>query len=152
MNQFYSIYGKSNDALYNKEIPQELFTPDLKVSLEKAFKKSKDEIEKVKNSNHSEDKPLIFEGSFFSSLYEGYTSYKIESIKIMESTQPVGSAADVLIDFENASVTPKIKWTDKIHLVEAFDTEMKIENIFFDKKIGGAIDLKTKLYEFSEVD
>lgn len=146
VNELYSTYRNSSD-LYNKAIPENLFSPEMKTVLADATNASKADIEKIKKSDHPDDKPMLLEGSIFTSLYEGYTSYKIKSIDIMESTDPIGTAADVSIEFENSNVTPKVEWVDKIHLIEPFDTEFRIENIYFGK-LGNNQNLKSNLQNF----
>ncbi|WP_250254017.1 DUF3828 domain-containing protein [Chryseobacterium sp. Marseille-Q3244] len=140
VNQLYSQYGKSNDMIYNQPIPDELFSPELKKALEKAINTSKTDIEKVKNSSHPDEKPLIFEGAIFSSLYEGYTHYTIKNIIIHDKT------AKALVQFEYDMTSPKVLWTDTLQLI---DTEKgwKIDNIVFDS-IGSSKDLKTSLNDF----
>ncbi|MFP3590908.1 hypothetical protein [Chryseobacterium sp. SIMBA_038] len=144
----YSTYGKSSDAIYNKPIPKDLFSPELEKTFQEAINTSKSDIEKVKKSDHPTDKPLLMEGSMFTSLYEGYTTYKIKSIQLMESTKPLGMAADVTIDFENSQVSPKITWSDTVHLINALDSGWKVDNITFSEKFGGKNDLQSNLKSF----
>ncbi|MFN1216245.1 hypothetical protein ACKW6Q_04580 [Chryseobacterium kwangjuense] len=144
INELYSQYGTSNDALYNKPFSDDLFSPELKKALEHAINASKEDIEKVKNSDHPDEKPLLFEGAVFSSLYEGYSSYTIKSVKI----DPSGTSADANVHFEYTSSPPKVIWTDKIHLINN-GKGWRIDNIRFDS-IGNAKDLKANLREFAE--
>ncbi|MCQ9639111.1 hypothetical protein MP478_06870 [Chryseobacterium sp. WG14] len=109
VNQLYSQYGKSNETVYNQPIPDDLFSPDLKKALQNAINASKADIEKVKSSDHPDEKPLIFEGAMFSSLYEGYTAYKIQSMDIHNAS------AQVLVRFEYNITYPTVSWTDTIH-------------------------------------
>jgi|GEM_PF-526271 len=136
----YIQYGKSNESIYNKPISQELFSPDLKNILENAVRASKADIERVKKSDHPDEKPLIFEGAIFSSLYEGYSGYQIQSITVKDKT------AEAAVRFEYNMTSPKVLWTDKIHLVK-HEHEWKIDNITFDR-IGSSKDLKTQMTEF----
>ncbi|SQB28810.1 hypothetical protein [Chryseobacterium jejuense] len=82
----------------------------------------------MKNSDHPDEKPLIFEGAIFSSLYEGYTGYTIKSIRIHDKT------AEALVQFEYNTAFPKESWTDVIQLIDT-DKGWKIDNIIFDKKL-----------------
>ncbi|SHL63498.1 Protein of unknown function [Chryseobacterium contaminans] len=140
INQLYSQYGKSNEAIYNKPIADNLFSPELKKTLEAAINASKADIEKVKNSDHPDEKPLIFEGAIFSSLYEGYNGYSVKSIQLHDQT------AEALVQFEYNMVSPKVLWTDKIQLINS-DKGWKVDNIVFDS-IGSSKDLKTSLKNF----
>ncbi|AZA76714.1 hypothetical protein EG347_03870 [Chryseobacterium sp. G0186] len=142
VNELYTKYGKSNDAVYNQPIPDDLFSKDLKGAVENAINASKADIEKVKNSDHPDEKPLLFEGAIFSSLYEGYTSYKIQSVNIN------GDKADAHVQFEYNMASPKISWTDTVHLIHS-DKEWKVDNITFDS-IGNSKDLKKSLIEFTQ--
>ncbi|MET3535367.1 hypothetical protein [Chryseobacterium limigenitum] len=143
----YATYGKSSDVIYNKPIPKDLFSPELEKTFQEAIDASKADIEKVKKSDHPTDKPLLMEGSIFTSLYEGYTTYKIKSVQLM-GTKPVGMTADVTIDFENSQVSPKITWSDTVHLVNTLDSGWKVDNITFSEKFGGKNDLKSNLQSF----
>ncbi|MEJ5104220.1 hypothetical protein [Chryseobacterium sp. MYb328] len=139
-NQLYSQYGISNESIYKHPLPDNLFSPELKKALETAIHASKADIEKVKNSDHPDEKPLIFEGAIFSSLYEGYTGYTIKDITIH------GKKAKAVIQFEYNMASPKIFWTDTIQLIDS-DKEWKIDNIIFDS-IKNSKDLKTSLTDF----
>ncbi|RQO40718.1 hypothetical protein DBR39_07210 [Chryseobacterium sp. KBW03] len=140
VNELYSKYGKSNEAVYNQPIPEDLFSKDLKETLENAIHASKADIEKVKNSNHPDEKPLIFEGAMFSSLYEGFTAYKIKSVNIQDKT------ADAQVEFEYNMSSPKVTWIDTVHLINT-EKGWKIDNVIFDT-IGNSKGLKARLTEF----
>lgn len=144
VNQLYSQYGKSNEAVYNKPIANDLFSPELKKTLEDAINASKADIEKVKNSDHPDEKPLAFEGALFSSLYEGYNGYSIKNINLHDKT------AEVLVQFEYNMVSPKVLWTDKIYFVNIDNTGWRIDNITFDKKLSNSKDLKSSLTDFTQ--
>lgn len=144
INELYKMYGNSNDALYHKPFSDSLFSPELKKALEEAVGASKADIEKVKKSDHPDEKPLLFEGAVFSSLYEGFNGYQIKSVTI----DPAGTSADAVVDFEYTMMLPKIKWTDIVHLINS-DQGWKIDNISFDS-IGSAKDLKANLNSFTQ--
>ena len=140
VDELYKKYGRSNEAIYNEPISNNLFSKDLKSILEGAINASKTDIERVKNSDHPDEKPLIFEGAIFSSLYEGYTNYKIEYITVK------GKTAETLVQFEYDMANPKVIWKDKIELIN-MDKEWKIDNIIFDS-IKSSRDLKTEMKSF----
>lgn len=140
VDELYKKYGKSNEAIYNEPISNNLFSKDLKSILEDAINASKTDIEKVKNSDHPDEKPLIFEGAIFSSLYEGYTNYKIEAITVK------GKTAEALVQFEYDMASPKVIWKDKIELIN-MDKKWKVDNIVFDS-IKSSRDLKTEMKGF----
>ncbi|MCS3528837.1 hypothetical protein [Chryseobacterium sp. JUb7] len=151
LETLYSTYGKSSDAIYSQPVIKDLFSPDLENTFQEAIDVSKADIDKVKKSTHPTDKPSLMEGSIFTSLYEGYTTYKIKTIDVSESTKPIGSHADVTVELENSSVTPKITWTDTVHLINALDSGWKVDNINFSGKTATAKDLKTSLQNFISV-
>jgi hypothetical protein len=140
VNELYTQYGKSNEAIYNQPIPDTLFSQNLKKVLDEAISASKVDIEKVKNSDHPDEKPLIFEGAMFSSLYEGFTDYKIKSVKIQDK------AAEALVAFEYNMASPKVTWMDTVNLTNT-DEGWRVDNITFDT-IGNSKNLKARLTEF----
>ncbi|WP_153392588.1 DUF3828 domain-containing protein [Chryseobacterium vaccae] len=142
VNDLYTQYGTSNEALYHQSFSDSLFSPDLKRTLETAINTSKADIEKVKNSDHPDEKPLLFEGAVFSSLYEGYTGYRIKSTNISADK----ATADAAVEFEYTASPPKMIWTDHVNLVNS-KQGWKIDNIIFDT-IAHSKDLKTTLNEF----
>ncbi len=82
----------------------------------------------------------MFEGAIFSSLYEGFTRYKIQSTDIHDAT------ADVTVQFEYNQATPHVVWTDKVHCIKE-NNQWKIDNISFDP-IGNSGNLKIRLSDF----
>jgi hypothetical protein len=142
VSKLYNLYSQSNEALYDRPIPKDLFSSDLEEIIKKAVYISKEDIEKVKKSKYPTDKPLILEGELFSSLYEGYTTYKIKSVNIIANT------ANVSVDFQYDKVSPQIVWTDTIHLIITDDKHWKIDNITFNNSISTATDLKNSLDGF----
>ncbi|GEN74685.1 hypothetical protein [Chryseobacterium hagamense] len=141
--KFYSQYGRSGKALYNQPVAHGLFTPQIRKEIEEIVKASKEDIERIKKSAHPEDKPLLLEGSVFTSLYEGYTKYQIGPVEI-RTIKPNIRTADAVIEFKNTDVAPKMAWREKVHLINTSGAGWEIDNITFDK-IAQVKDLKTKL-------
>lgn len=127
LNRLFNSYAKSGENLYDRPVPQGLFTDSLKMLLEKAVKTSKDDRERVKNSEYPDDKPLLLEGSVFTSLYEGYTSYRIGKVTANDASR---EKAEATVSFENAALAPKAVWTDRVQLVRD-SGGWKIDNIVF---------------------
>lgn len=144
IDELYKLYGNSNDALYNQPFSDRLFSPELKKALEGAVNASKADMEKVKKSDHPDEKPLLFEVSVFSSLYEGFSGYKIKSVKI----NPSGTSADAFVELEYTMNPPTIKWTDTVHVINS-GQGWKIDNISCDS-IGNSKDLKSSLKDFTQ--
>ncbi|MGX5684184.1 hypothetical protein ACWKWW_06440 [Chryseobacterium cucumeris] len=76
----------------------------------------------------------------FSSLYEGFTDYKIKSVKIQDKT------AEALVAFGYNEASPKETWMDTVHLINT-EKGWRIDNVTFDT-IGNSKDLKARLTEF----
>lgn len=127
LNRLFNSYAKSGENLYDRPVPQGLFTDSLKTLLEKAVKTSEDDMERVKNSEYPDDKPLLLEGSVFTSLYEGFTSYRIRKIMISNVSK---DKAESIVEFQNAASAPKAVWTDHVLLVKD-SGGWKIDNIIF---------------------
>ncbi|MCT2564294.1 DUF3828 domain-containing protein [Chryseobacterium herbae] len=144
VNQLYTEYDGSKKSIYNQSFSNSLFSPELKKTLEDAIHASEADIERVKKSDHPDEKPLLFEGAVFSSLYEGYTGYKIKSVKV----DPSRTSANVAIELEYTLSPPKIKWTDHVQLINS-GQGWRIDNILFDS-IGNTKDLKASLKEFTQ--
>ncbi|MEF9966418.1 MAG: hypothetical protein RR749_09035 [Comamonas sp.] len=144
----YATYGKSSDLLYSQAIAKDLFSPALEKTLQQAVDASIADIEKIAKSDHPTDKPALLEGSIFTSLYEGFTSYKITSIDISPDTSASNLQADVLVTLENTRVSPSIHWTDSVHLRSISNNGWRIENIKFSEKEGNNQDLQTSLQRF----
>ncbi|WP_333661660.1 hypothetical protein [Chishuiella changwenlii] len=147
----YQNYGKeglSSEPIYSKPIIKDLFNTDLEKDLNKVKEITEINRKKIENSANPTDKPFILEGATFTSLYEGYTSYKIKGIEYTENVNPVGSAALVTVQLENSKVTPQAAWMDTIYFVKPLNNGWKIDNIVFDNKLSGVKDLKTNLNIF----
>ncbi|MCS4295614.1 hypothetical protein M2375_003861 [Comamonas sp. BIGb0152] len=144
----YATYEDYREALYSQPIASNLFSADLTRLLQQAVDLSKADIERVAKSEYPTDKPALLEGSMFTSLYEGKTSYTITSMDIAQSVNPLGMQADVRVELENTSVSPTITWTDSIHLVHADDSGWRVANITFFKEIAHTPDLVSGLQAF----
>ncbi len=143
INQLYTTYGTSSEELYDKPINEAVFSPELKKALEDAVNVSKADMERIKKSKYPDDKPMLLEGSVFTSQYEGLTSYKIKKI---HTTDPSEMSAKVDIELENSAFSPKTVWTDQVQLVKVGDT-WKVDNINFSDN-PDIKDLKTGLKNF----
>jgi hypothetical protein len=143
INQLYTTYGASGEALYDQCVSESLFSPELKKIIEDAVNASKADIERIKKSEYPADKPFLLEGSVFTSQYEGFTSYKIKKI---HTPDPSGKSIKADVELENAAFSPKTVWTDQIQLIK-IDGTWKIDNINFGDN-PDIKDLKTGLQNF----
>ncbi len=143
INQLYTTYGGSGEELYDKPINEDLFSPELKKILQDAISVSKADMERIKKSEYPDDKPILLEGSVFTSQYEGFTSYKIKKIR---REDPSDKSVTVDVELENAAFSPKTVWTDQVQLVKT-DGAWKVDNINFGDN-PDIKDLKTSLRNF----
>lgn len=143
INQLYTTYGASGEELYDKPINEDLFSPELKKILQDAVSVSKADMERIKKSEYPDDKPMLLEGSVFTSQYEGFTSYKIKKIR---TEDPSDKSVTVDVELENAAFSPKTVWTDQVKLVKT-GGNWKVDNINFGDN-PDIKDLKTSLRNF----
>lgn len=143
INQFYTTYGTSGADLYNQSIDEALFSPELKKVIQDAVDASKADMERIKKSEYPDDKPMLLEGSVFTSQYEGFTSHRIKKI---HTADPSDKSVKVDVELENAAFSPKTAWTDQVRLVKT-DGTWKVDNIYFGDN-PDIKDLKTSLRNF----
>jgi hypothetical protein len=130
-----SFYSKQ-ESIYNISINNGLFSKALSQEIENLRGITNKDANRIKNSSSPFDKPIIFEGSIFTSIYDGYQKHTIKEVIIKEKT------AEVTVDFEYNSA-PKIFWTDKVFLIN--DDGWKIDNIQFDSKISKDKNLRDRI-------
>ncbi|WP_419870735.1 hypothetical protein [Chryseobacterium sp. CT-SW4] len=141
ITQLYNSYG--NGGFYQHPASTDLFSNDLTHLIEQSQK-----IIGVGQKNIQE-KPALMEGTVFVSLPEGFTAYKIKSVDILKSIEPIGSIADVTVEFENTNFSPTVIYTDKVRLVNCLSKGWKVDNIVYDPSIEKhSKDIKTVLGDF----
>ena len=129
--------------LYQKDwsiydsIHRNLISTDLMNKIESVRKITKKDEDRIAKSASPTDKPILLEGSIFSSLYEGYTKFSIQQISIKNDQ------AETVIDFENNTVKPVEKWSDTIILKN--DDGWKVDQVLYSNKHSESKDLKKKL-------
>lgn len=124
---------------YNKEsLGLNVFSNRLYIILKQSRAVTEADTQRIATSQYPDDKPLLIEGNIFSSLYEGYTSYNIESV-IEESNH-----ATATIGFVNSDY--KEQWTDSILL--AREENWKIDNVIYDKDLSQEGSLQELLTSF----
>lgn len=106
-----------------------LMTRQLSNLVIQALQKENHESKKILESAYPRDKPHILQGHIFTGLYEGFSSFKILSIKVK------GDTARVKIQFTNTDF--KKKWIDQVHLVQ--EDTWKIDNVIFKKNMNAYI-------------
>lgn len=143
INQLYTTYGGSGEELYDKPVDEDLFSPELKKILQDAINVSKADLERIKKSKYPDDKPMLLEGSVFTSQYEGFTSYKIKKIRTEDLSD---KSVTVDVELENAAFSPKTVWTDQVKMVKT-EGNWKVDNINFGDN-PDIKDLKTSLRNF----
>jgi hypothetical protein len=118
-------------------IPSNLFSKDLLKKINAVRKITKDDEARIAKSDSPTDKPILFEGSVLSNLYEGFTKYKIQDISINDNQ------AKATINFENSDFSPSEKWSDTVILVN--ENGWKLDNVLYARKDSETKDLKENL-------
>lgn len=138
-NTITELYQK-DWSIYDS-IPRNLISKDLMNKIESVRKITKKDEDRIAKSASPTDKPILLEGSFLSSLYEGWTKFSIQKISIKDGQ------AEAIIDFENNTGNPLEKWTDTVVLVN--EKGWKIDNVLYSKKYSESKDLKEKVNTIS---
>ena len=120
-----------------------LLTADLVSEIDAAISKEKKEAQKIVTSAYPTDKLDMIEGDIFTSLYDGYTSYKIGDIKL-EPDKDI-----VLVGFIYQEKNPKYKnelWVDEVVLVR--EHGWKIDNVLYKGHSSSISNLREVLSSF----
>jgi hypothetical protein len=135
VNSFYKYY-KGRYVSANKG----LLSASLSVLIDKALAKEAESAEKIKASK-STDKPAMIEGDIFTSVQEGYTSYKIGEVKTE------GDKATVSVEFKNKNYNNKT-WKDDVVLIKK-NNAWKIDNVNYKGDPSAGKNIKDVLSQFS---
>lgn len=130
-----AIYADKTDV-YSRNIDSELYSDSLIMLLNKVIAATRADEERIRLSDHPTDKPILLEGSIFSSLYDGYSGYNIRELKIN------GENANIIMDFEYDGIKKK-SWTDTVILIKR--NGWKLENVLFNREYTLDKDLKDRL-------
>jgi hypothetical protein len=134
-HKIHDLYS-ARDYIYGEEVDSLLFSEDIVRRIWSVRETTEADRVRISKSEYPTDKPLLLEGAVFSSLYDGFTSFSIAEVEVVEKT------ARVVVDFEYGS-TPPERWKDTVLLVD--EHGWKVDNVRFDPKYGGAKDLKSKV-------
>jgi hypothetical protein len=118
-------------------------TVDLAIKIDSAIVRERQEVQKMAASAYPTDKPDMIEGDIFTSLYDGYTSFKIAEIKIEQNK------AVVSVGFTYKEKNPKfndIIWVDNVVLVQ--ENGWKIDNVLYKGNNCAVASLKEELDNF----
>lgn len=148
ITELYASYAKRSHNLYDHPLTKDLFSTDLEEKLKECIAITEADIKKIKNSPYPTDKPLLLEGDLFTSLYEGYTTYQIKKITLREREKDISMVADVTIALENTEISPKIVWTDTVHVIHVLNQGWRVDNVMYSEKIAKIKGLKTALDNF----
>lgn len=124
VDSFFSTY-KSNFRTVDKK----LISKELSEKIDSTIAKEIYDAKRLKDMQ-STDKPLMIEGDIFTSIYEGYTSYKIKSTSVN------GDKANVVLSLENKNY--KLNWENEVVLIKENNTWEIDDVIYTDKKGAGA--------------
>jgi predicted lipoprotein len=134
-----AFYQNSTGKVF-EEISTESFSKDLISHVVAAKNITKNDIERIKNSDSPTDKPLMIEGPVFTGGAEGHRTFKIIQIDIKNNT------ASVQVEFSNEAY--KIVWKDTVLLVK--ESGWKIDNVIFGDNNSANKDAKGLLSGFVE--
>lgn len=134
-----SFYQNSIGKVF-EEISTDSFSKDLNKHVLDAKKITKDEIERIKNSDSPTDKPIMIEGPVFTGGAEGHRTFKIIKVDVKNNT------ASVQVEFSNEAY--KLVWKDTVLLVN--ENGWKIDNVVFGDKNSATKDAKGLLSGFVE--
>ena len=94
------------------------------------------DLQRVRNSEYPTDKPLLIEGEIFTSVYEGYSSFKLDEMEVENNT------AKAVVTFSNEGYN--LNWSDTLMLIN--ENGWKLDDVRYNKD-GGS--LKKTLKEFN---
>lgn len=120
-NKIVKLYSMK-ESIYEVAVDTSLFSTNLVDELNNLKRVRKMDEERIRKSEHPGDKPIMIEGSLFSSLMDGYTEYAIKEISIEDPS------AEVIVEFIYPS-DPVEKWQDKVVLVN--EKGWKIDDVIF---------------------
>jgi hypothetical protein len=117
--QLDGFFGKT---MMHNEVDQSALSTELRSLLQQTLEAEKNDAEATKKGPFPTDKPLLIEGDIFSSLYEGRTSAKVQSIAIDEQK------AKAILALENKPYNTQ--WTDTVLLVNE-NKVWKIDDVVY---------------------
>lgn len=133
VDSFFSTY-KSNFRTVDKN----LVSKELSEKIDSTIAKEKYDAKRLKDMN-STDKPMMIEGDIFTSIYEGYTSYKIKNTTIKSDT------AHIVLSLENKNY--KLNWENEAVLIKE-NNAWKIDDVIYTDKKGAGAGTKDVLKKF----
>ncbi|MBU3714899.1 MAG: DUF3828 domain-containing protein [Ferruginibacter sp.] len=137
VDSFFNAY-KSDFRTVNKN----LITKALSEKIDSAIAKEKYDAKRLKDLQ-STDKPLMIEGDIFTSIYEGYTSFRIKQ------TKADGKKASVVVAFENKNYN--FTWENEVILLLENNT-WRIDDVLYTDKRGAGKSTKDVLSAFLKLN
>jgi hypothetical protein len=134
-NRIHSLYAMK-ESIYEVAVDTSLFSRKLVEELNNLKRVRKMDEERIRKSEHPTDKPIMIEGSIFSSLMDGYSEYSVKEISIKDSY------AEVMVEFTYPS-DPVEKWQDKVILVN--EKGWKIDDVIFSSPMTKDKNLKERI-------
>ncbi len=128
------IYGEKQSIYQNTHLDTK-YSRKLEELVKKSRETEKLDKEKIEKSNSPTDKPRLIEGEIFTSLEEGYSSYKIVKIDADHKQ------ASAIIEFHNENF--KETWKDSLILLN--ENGWKLDNVYYTNKSN----LKDDLLHFN---
>jgi hypothetical protein len=126
-NTINAVYRKPN--LYDQlGADTALLTRQLSSLIAKAKEVEALDLQRVRNSEYPTDKPLLIEGEIFTSIYEGYTSLKVEEVEVDDNS------ARAVVVFNNKDYN--LNWSDTLLLTN--ENGWKLDDVIYNKN-GGSL-------------
>ncbi|RPA70408.1 hypothetical protein EF405_03845 [Cyclobacteriaceae bacterium YHN15] len=134
-DKVHNLYAMK-ESIYEVAVDTSLFSRNLFEELNNLKRVRKMDEERIRKSEHPTDKPIMIEGSIFSSLIDGYSEYSIKEISIKDFY------AEVMVEFIYPS-DPVEKWQDKVILVN--EKGWKIDDVIFSLEMTKDKNLKERI-------
>jgi hypothetical protein len=134
-NRIHSLYAMK-ESIYEVAVDTSLFSRDLVDKLNNLKRIRIMDEERIRKSEHPTDKPIMIEGSIFSSLMDGYSEYSIREISIEDSS------SEVIVEFIYPS-DPIEKWQDIVILLN--ENGWKIDDVIFSLEMTKDKNLKERI-------
>ncbi len=113
VNKFYGVYLELHSFGVPNEGEQAQYSPYISTELSELLKRANDAEKKHHTATKGEEPPMV-EGDLFTSLFEGASSFKIDSCESNDAT----AFCTVEFKYLNPGDKSEVEWKDKAYLVK----------------------------------
>ncbi len=114
VNKFYDVYLKLHSFGIPNESERAHYSPHLSPELSELLQRADEAEQKHEALTKGEEPPLV-EGDLFTSLFEGASSFKIDSCESDDAT----AFCIVQFKYSNPGDKSEVEWKDKAYLVKS---------------------------------